>query len=884
MSVVRVHQLAKELGVANKVVLEKAKALGIEGKVSHSSSLTDEETEALRRHFIREALGAAPDREQLRTQVDGATGEQRTVLESRKGNVIRRRKASDDDASTPAVSVVTPPQPVAQEVAATEVADIEESAVESVEENGAISLEADSVEAAEEVVAEAAVDPIEVEDAQAAPADVVAAQPVAPAKPEVGPRILGRIELDIPKPKPAFNAGMSRNKPKEGLRALASKPVPGMFVEDGDDEGGKKSGGKKVKKFVEFSRGDLVDYSGRYAKKGGKGGKGGRRGEDDNASSDNKADASAQKAVRRVIKMSGDVIMVGDLAHQMSLKAGEVISKLISLGVMATINQAIDVETATIVADEFGYTVEFTGFDELDILKIEGIDDESKMVPRPPVVTVMGHVDHGKTSLLDYIRKTSVTAREHGGITQHIGAYMVETASHRKVTFLDTPGHAAFTAMRARGAQITDIVILVVAADDGVMPQTIEAINHAKSANVAIVVAVNKMDKPSANPDRVKQQLAEHGLQPEDWGGDTIFVPVSAKTGQGIDTLLESMLLVAEIKELKANPECRVKGTVIEVRQEVGRGTVATVLVQAGTLNVGDLFVAGAEWGKIRSMNDHTGAKVDKAGPSTPVEITGLSGTPAAGDDFVVVSNENQAKQVATTRSQLRKAKEQMASASGPVSLEEFARQATEAKVSDLNVIIKADVHGSLEAVKESLSKLATDEVRVKIVHGSVGGINESDVQLALASKAIILGFGVRGEPRALAEAESTGIEIRFYRIIYELIDDIKAALSGLLKPIVKEKNLGRVEVRQTFSAPKVGTIAGCYVLDGTVKRGGRIRLLRDSRVVHEGRMSSLKRFKDDVKEVQSGYECGLSIDGYNDVKVGDVIEVFEIEEVARTL
>jgi translation initiation factor IF-2 len=609
----------------------------------------------------------------------------------------------------------------------------------------------------------------------------------------------------------------------------------------------------------------------------------GRKGEDD-SSLDARGDASSQKGGKKVIRIAGDVIMVGDLAHQMSLKAGELISKLIAMGVMATINQAIDVETATIVADEFGFTVEFTGFDELNVLQIEGIDDPEKQQPRPPVVTVMGHVDHGKTSLLDYIRKTSVTAKEHGGITQHIGAYTVETSSHKRVTFLDTPGHAAFTAMRARGAQITDIVILVVAADDGVMPQTIEAINHAKSANVPIIVAVNKMDKPAANPEKVKQQLAEYGLQPEDWGGDTMFVPVSAKAGTGIENLLESVLLLAEVKELKANPECRMKGTVIEVRQEVGRGTVATILVQAGTLKIGDLFVAGAEWGKIRAMNDHTGSRIDVAGPSTPVEITGLSGAPSAGDDFVVVQNENQAKQVATTRTHIRKAKDQLASASGPVSLEEFARQATEAKVSDLNVIVKADVHGSLEAVKESLNKLGNEEVRVKVVHGAVGGINESDVQLAVASKAIILGFGVRGEPRALAEAESAGIELRFYRIIYELIDDIKAALGGLLKPLIKEKNLGRVEVRQTFSAPKIGTIAGCYVVDGTVKRGGRIRLVRDSRVVHEGRMSSLKRFKDDVKEVQSGYECGLSIDGYNDVKVGDVIEVFEIEEVARTL
>ena len=465
----------------------------------------------------------------------------------------------------------------------------------------------------------------------------------------------------------------------------------------------------------------------------------------------------------------------------------------------------------------------------------------------------------------------------------HIGAYSVTVAGGRLITFIDTPGHAAFTSMRARGAQVTDVVILVVAVDDGVMPQTIEAINHAKAANVPIIVAVNKMDKPGVNPDKIKQQLVEHGLQPEDWGGDTMYFPVSALKGTGVSELLDGVLLLSEIKELTANPNKRARGTIIEARQDRGRGTVATVLVQAGSLRVGDMFIAGSEYGKIRSMLDHTGLKIEVAGPSIPVEITGINGIPTAGDDFVVVESDSRARQISSNRTE-KIALEERALLAGPISLEEFSKQAKSAPAQELNIIIKADVHGSLEAVRDTVQKLSTEKVKVKVVHAAVGGVNESDVQLALASKAIIVAFGVRGEPRALTDAENSGIEIRFYRIIYELLDDVRNAMLGMLAPIKEEVYLGRAEVRDTFNVSRVGVIAGSFVTDGIIKRGSNVRVLRDSKVVYEGKMGSLKRFKDDAKQVQSGYECGIGVENFNDVKVGDILEAYEFKEVAQTL
>lgn len=576
----------------------------------------------------------------------------------------------------------------------------------------------------------------------------------------------------------------------------------------------------------------------------------------------------------------GDSISVKELSESMGKPATEILKKLLLLGIMATINQELDFDTASLICDEYGFEVERLIDKESEevLLKVEE-DKEEELKPRPPVVTIMGHVDHGKTSLLDAIRETNVIATEAGGITQHIGAYTVNVEG-KKITFLDTPGHEAFTAMRARGANVTDIVILVVAADDGVMPQTVEAINHAKAANVAIIVAINKIDKPSANPDRVKQELAEYGLLAEDWGGDTIMVPVSAKKKTGIDNLLEMILLVAEMQELKANPNKKAIGTVIEAELDKGKGPVATVLIQSGTLNVGDFFVVGNTHGKVRGMIDDKGRKIKKAGPSTPVEIQGLSDVPDAGDIFQAVDDEKTAKIVAENRKD--KQRRGQLQSKQMVSLDELFSQIQEGKVKELNIIVKADVQGSVEAVKQSLTKLSNNEVKVSIIHGGVGAITEFDVMLASASNAIIIGFNVRPQPTATALAEKEKVDIRMYRIIYNAIEDIEAAMKGMLEPEYKEVVQGHAEVRATFKASSVGTIAGCYVTDGKINRNNEIRVIRDGIVIYEGQLASLKRFKDDVKEVNSGYECGLNIEKFNDIKEGDIIESYVMEEVPR--
>ncbi len=598
-----------------------------------------------------------------------------------------------------------------------------------------------------------------------------------------------------------------------------------------------------------------------------------------------KTEVTVSKAIKRVIRIS-DVITVGELAKRMGVKGKDLIKELMRQGSMVTINHPLDFETASLLASEFNYEVTNVAFDEEVILEDIGIpseksDDSGKLQVRPPVVTIMGHVDHGKTSLLDAIRMANVTAGEAGGITQHIGAYDVEL-NGKKITFLDTPGHEAFTAMRARGAEATDIVILVVAADDGVMPQTKEAINHAKAAGVPIVVAVNKIDKPDANPDRVRQELTEFEMVPEDWGGDTIFVEVSAKEQINLDELLEMILLQAEVLELKANPAKRAKGIIVEARLDKGRGPVATVLVQEGTLHVGDPIVSGVNFGRVRTMINDRGQQLNEAGPSCPVEVTGLSGVPEAGDAFHGVENEKAAKDVAGHRQ--RKLREAELASSSKISLDQLYARLQEGDVKELKVVIKGDVQGSVEAVKDSLAKLSTEACRLLVIHSAVGGIIESDVALASASDAIILGFNVRPEPKASAQADSEGVDIRLYNIIYDAVEDVRNAMEGLLAPIYKEKHLGRVEVRETFHVSKVGTIAGCYVTDGKVVRGASVRLVRDSIVVWEGRMSSLKRFKDDVKEVASGYECGISLENYNDIKVGDVIEAYEMEAIKASL
>lgn len=587
-----------------------------------------------------------------------------------------------------------------------------------------------------------------------------------------------------------------------------------------------------------------------------------------------------KKELPKKITFSG-TLTVGALAEELGKEPSELIKKLMLLGVMATINQELDKDTIELIASEYGVeTEEVIVLEETELEKYEEPDKEEDLEIRPPVVTIMGHVDHGKTTLLDSIRKTKVVEGEAGGITQHIGAYQIEE-NGKKITFLDTPGHAAFTTMRARGAEVTDITILVVAADDGVMPQTVEAINHAKAAEVPIIVAVNKVDKEAANPDRVMQELTEYGLVPEAWGGETIFVPLSALTGKGIDELVEMILLVSEVEELKANPNRQAKGTVIEAELDKGRGSVATLLVQTGTLHVGDPIVVGNTFGRVRAMVNDIGRRVKTAGPSTPVEITGLNDVPQAGDQFLVFKDEKTARSVGEARAS--KQLEEQRSDKAKLSLDDLFEQIKQGDVKDINLIVKADVQGSAEALTAALQKIEVEGVKVKIIHTGVGAITESDIILASASNAIVIGFNVRPDGNAKSTAEAENVDIRLHRIIYKVIDEIEAAMKGMLDPEYEEKVIGQVEVRQTFKVSKIGTIAGGYVTEGTITRDSGLRLIRDGVVIFEGEVDVLKRFKDDVKEVSQGYECGITIKKYNDIREGDILEAFVMQEIERT-
>lgn len=606
--------------------------------------------------------------------------------------------------------------------------------------------------------------------------------------------------------------------------------------------------------------------------------KGGRRGQGKNNRRPQERREKIDNTPKKVIVRGA--MTVGELAKLLHKDASEVIKKLLLMGVMATINQEVDLDTIQLVADDYGIEVELKiPVDEDNFEDIEEQDDEKDLLPRPPVVTIMGHVDHGKTTLLDAIRHTSVTEGEAGGITQHIGAYQVEIQG-KKITFLDTPGHEAFTTMRARGAQVTDITILVVAADDGVMPQTVEAINHAKAADVPIIVAVNKVDKPEANPERIKQELMEHGIVPEDWGGDNIFVNVSAKERIGLEELLETVLLVAEVQELKANPDKRARGTVIEAELDKQRGPVARLLIQHGTLKVGDAFVAGVKFGRVRAMMNDRGRRIKEAGPSTPVEITGLADVPQAGDPFIVFEDERKAKEIAERRS--IKVRQEELNAHSRVTLDDLYKHIQEGEMKELNVILKADVQGSLEALKGSLEKIDIEGVRVKTIHTAVGAINESDITLASASNAIVIGFNVRPEPQAKLAAEIEQVDIRLYRIIYQAIEEIEAAMKGMLDPEYKEVVIGHAEVRNIFKVSRIGTIAGCMVTDGKITRAAEARIVRNGIVIYEGQIDSLKRFKDDVREVAQGYECGISFEKFNDIKEGDIIEAYVMEAIER--
>ncbi|MCP4748430.1 MAG: translation initiation factor IF-2 [Desulfobacteraceae bacterium] len=713
------------------------------------------------------------------------------------------------------------------------------------------------------------------------PSKVLSSKAKPAAKPKKKKREIAAKIIKLPE-----RPSIKKPEPAPAPKPRPVKPVRPVEAPALKEERPKKKGKKKAlvnndvidkpipKKRSSFRKKEVIEgadlYSGRQRSRKS------RKGAKAKEAAAQKTQITTAKAIKRRIKID-ETIILSELAKRMGIKASEMIAKLFNMGVMATVNQTIDYDTASLVAAEFNYEIENATFEEEAILKTTSQDDPGALSPRPPVVTIMGHVDHGKTSLLDVIRKSRVTAGEAGGITQHIGAYLVSTGKG-DVAFLDTPGHEAFSAMRSRGAHITDIVILVVAADDGVMPQTVEAINHSKAAKVPIIVAVNKIDKPDAEPDRVKRQLAELDIVPEDWGGEHIFVNVSAKQKTGIDDLLEMILLQSEMLELKANPNKLAIGHVVEAKLDAGRGPVATVLVKEGTLRAGDAVVCGVHYGKVRALLDDYANKMESAGPSNPAEIIGLSGVPMAGDEMVALKDEKDAKQVSQHRAQKHRAKE--LAKTSRLSLDKLYERMQEGEIKDLNIIVKADVDGSMEAIRDSLNKLSNPEVNINIIHSATGTITESDISLAAVSEAIIIGFNVRPNPKVQEMANEERVDIRYHNIIYNVIKEIKDAIVGMMESTFEERILGQAEVRQIFHVPKIGTIAGCYVTNGKIERGQKTRLLRDGIVVYDGKNSSLRRFKDDVKEVQSGYECGIGLENYNDIKIGDIIDCYYLEEI----
>src|SRR5262245_2051685 len=908
MGKTRVHLLAEELGIETKDLIAQLDKLGIRGRKAQSS-LEDDEVTRLRAalagqekpqvHVGEEKVVA----DRVVTSEDQNLGEiqaRETVVERRvRANVIRRRtsrievvpqagekheaevETSPDITLVPGVEETTtpiaPPEEIPDQLEPhMEIPDQLAGEMETVFQEEPPSPEETAGEAA------SSAQPITEKPASST---AVEEKPAPVQEAPRGARILGRIDLRRaarvePAPTPvarrpvpgatAAPSSVQTEVPRPARDGEAAKP-------EGAADGDKPAKAGRHKKRV-VKKQDVLEFREKELR----GGRIPRKKRALPGKELRKTEITVPRASKRVIKIS-EVITVGDLARDMGVKAGEVIKKLMALGMMATINQVLDADTATLIASEFDHQVENVAFDADSALEVEHQveEQETALLPRSPVVTIMGHVDHGKTSLLDAIRSTNVTAQEHGGITQHIGAYHVKVDG-RSVTFLDTPGHEAFTAMRARGAQVTDIVVLVVAADDGVMPQTVEAINHARAAEVPIIVAINKIDRPDADLERVKRGLSEYGLVSEDWGGDTVFAPVSAKTHEGIPNLLEMLLLQADILELKANPNKLARGTIVEAKLDRGRGPVATVLVQEGTLHVGDAFVCGVFYGKVRAMVDDRGRKVDAAPPSFPTEILGLQGVPQAGDSFVAVTDEAKARQVAEYRQSKQRETELVKSSK--VSLEELYDQIKAGDVRELRVVLKADVQGSVEALTEALSRLSSNEVKFRVIHGSVGGITESDILLAAASNAIVIGFNVRPESKGAALAAKEGVDVRLYTIIYEAVADIRAAMEGMLEPTYREQVHGRVEIRRIFNIAGAGTIAGCYVNEGKIARGYLVRLLRDQVVVHEGKLASLKRFKDDVREVAAGYECGLSLDGFQDIKQGDVIEAYERIPVIRRI
>jgi translation initiation factor IF-2 len=835
MAQTSVAQFASELKVPPSVLLEQLRAAGVEKKAPEDS-LSEQDKSRLLEH-LRKMHGSAEQKNKItltrkhtsEIKKTDATGKYRTVqVEVRKKRVFVKRDPAEVAAQAVAAEAPQPPPPA--------VPTVDPKEIELREEEARRQQQLAELQAAELR---------ERQERERKDAEQKAAQAAAPAG------AAAPTTLHAPKTADA----KTEKKPK--------KAKPTTVLRD-----------DSVRRRQIKTRGDSGGGVGGWHSRG----RGGHRSA---PSGEQTTFAQPTEPLVREVAVP-ETITVGELAHRMSVKAAEVIKALMKLGTMATINQVLDQETGIIVVEEMGHKAKAAKLDDPESYLAEPEEAvETELKPRPPVVTVMGHVDHGKTSLLDFIRTTKVAAGEAGGITQHIGAYHVETP-RGVITFLDTPGHEAFTAMRARGAQATDIVILVVAADDGVMPQTIEAINHAKAAEVPLVVAMNKIDKHEANPEKVKQELLTHGVVPEEYGGDSPVVPVSAKTGQGVDALLEQVLLQAEVLELKASTDAPAKGVVIEARLDKGRGPVATLLVQSGTLRRGDIVLTGAVYGRVRAMLDENGKPVQEAGPSIPVEVQGLSEVPSAGEEMMVIADERKAREIASFRH--GKTRDVKFAKQHATKLENMFGQMAEGEKKVLTLVIKSDVQGSQEALVHALTRLATDEVKVSVVHAGVGAITESDVNLAMAARAVIIGFNARADATARKLIESAGVQVRYYNIIYDAVEEMKGALSGMLAPERKEQVLGMVEVRQVFRISKIGTVAGCYVQEGLVKRSAQVRVLRDNVVIHTGDIESLKRFKDDVREVKAGFECGMSLKNFADLKEKDQFEVFETVEVARTL
>ncbi len=900
MSKIRIYDLAKEADMKSTELADKLIDLGYDVK-GHSSSVEDHVADEIRRNVL-----GTVETEVVEKRI--STKGRATIIRRRSQTV---RRVSETPSPAEEEVVADSAEVLAEEKEETEELVEKKSAKKTAkkkavkkkkEEVGAGTSAEDSEEAIEQPEVEKP--PVEVEGEQQ-PEEAEKTEEEKPKaktiKRIVPPRkglakVIKKAAIQVPEEKPKAPARPKR--PAKGKsRGAQVQELPG--IQEGPPKGGEEARGgkgkKKGKRLVQFRSG-AEDQGARVKKPFGakrKGRKGFGSGQDyefgsrvgrgpkgKKKKSEPATPAAETKAIKLRIKVF-ETISVGDLAHRMSVKVNQVIAKLMGLDVMATVNQILDIDTATLIAADFGYEVEQGITEEINVLQMEEQEEGGEALPRPPVVTVMGHVDHGKTSILDVIRKTEVATGEAGGITQHIGAYYVRS-SKGDVVFLDTPGHAAFTEMRSRGAKVTDVVVLVVAADDGVMDQTKEAINHAQAAKVPIVVAVNKIDKPNADPDRVKRELAELGLAPEEWGGDVIFCETSAKKGTGIEELLNNILLQAEILELKADPARKARGRVVEAQLHKGRGAVATVLVQEGTLRLGEPIVIGQYSGKVRTLINDKGEQVKEAGPATPVEIQGLSGVPQAGDEFNVVKDDKMAKSISASR-QLKVRESELGSAT-KISLDKLFEQMELGDVKELRIILRSDVQGTLEAFGKAIEELSTDEIKVKVLHEGTGTISESDILLASASEAVIIGFNVRPPVKVKELASKEHVDIRFYDVIYHALDDIKKAMVGLLDPEFKEAVIGSAEVRETFSVPKIGTIAGCYVIDGKVVRNAKVRVLRDGIVTYTGQIGSLKRFKDDAKEVASGYECGIGIDNFNDIKVGDVIEAFIMEEIEASL